>query len=204
MTAPILVHHRVNRAAGISALPAGRGAEIDVRSRGSALVCAHDLFGDGEPLEAILNAWCAGDRGSAPLVLNPKEDGLERPLLAACRDRGLLDVVAFVDLTVPTMVRLSREGVPNMMVRVSTYEPLDHARAFAGHATWAWLDCFEGDPPDRAIVRALHALDYRVCVVSPELEGYPTDRIDAFHALLPTLRPTDAVCTRHPDRWSTP
>ncbi|HOI10178.1 MAG TPA: hypothetical protein PK313_06850 [Myxococcota bacterium] len=192
----IRIRHRVNAIDDLAALAPGIGAEIDLRSRGDRIVLNHDPFLDGDDLEAWLDRWADGTpRGT--LVLNPKEDGLEDRVRAALGARGVDDWF-FLDLPVPTMVRLAcREGEPRVAVRASEWEPIEAARAFAGRAAWAWLDSFTGAPPPVDVARAL-AADFRVCLVSPELQRQPADRIDAFLHLAPHLA---AVCTKHPERW---
>jgi len=191
-----LIRHRVNAIDDLASLAPGLGAEIDLRSRGDRVVLNHDAFADGDDLEAWLDRWADGTpRGT--LVLNPKEDGLEDRVLAALRDRDLSDWF-FLDLPVPTMVRLAcRLDEPRVAVRVSEWEPVEAARAFRGRAAWAWLDSFTGAPADAATARAL-AADFRVCLVSPELQGHAPERIEAFLPLVPHLA---AVCTKHPERW---
>ena len=83
------------------------------------------------------------------------------------------------------------------MARVSEYEPVGTAERFAGLADWIWLDCFDGMAPSPEIVHHLKK-SFKVCLVSPELQGYPSDQINQF---LPLKSVVDAVCTKVPDRW---
>lgn len=195
--APLLrIRHRVNAIDDLASLAPGLGAEIDLRSRGDRIVLNHDPFADGDGLDAWLDCWADGTpRGT--LVLNPKEDGLEDRVRAALAVRGVEDWF-FLDLPVPTMVRLAiRQGERRVAVRVSEWEPPAAARAFAGRVAWAWLDCFSGVPPTLDDLTAL-ARDFRVCLVSPELQGFPPERIADFLPLVPRAA---AVCTKHPERW---
>lgn len=191
-----IVRHRVNGLAALSAVAPEHGAEIDVRSRAGRLILAHDPHVPGEPLERFLDAWKAqGRRGL--LILNPKEDGLERELLRQLRRRRIENFV-LLDLAAPTLVRLAlRERVGRVAVRVSEHEPESAAAPFAGRARWVWLDSFTGRPPSPALARRLRRA-FKVCLVSPELQGHPRSRIAAYRALRGAV---DAVCTKFPDSW---
>ena len=191
-----VIRHRVNTLDGIRGLAPGLGAEVDLRSDADGILLAHDPFVPGDRLDVFLDRWADGTpRGT--LVLNPKEDGLERVVMDALAFRGIEDWF-MLDLPLPTLVRLAvREGMPRVAVRVSEWEPVEAALAFRGLAKWAWLDSFSGEAPSRETVRAL-ARAFRVCLVSPELQGFPPARIDAFLPLSPDLA---AVCTKHPETW---
>lgn len=197
----------MNTVEGVRALPQAVGAEVDVRLHHGALVCAHDPFQPGDVLDDVLAAYVAAGPRGGPLVLNPKETGLEDPLLDLLGRHGLTSPhdVFLLDLTVPALVALTRRGESRVAVRVSEVEPLGHAEAFAGRARWAWLDCFDGVPAAMETVGALHEMEFRVCLVSPELEGYPAARIAAFQQLADACDPVrDAVCTKHPAAWGAP
>lgn len=195
----IHIQHRVNRIDELDCLAPGLGAEIDLRSRGNEVILAHDAFSDGYRLGPWLDAWVAGPRRGT-LVLNPKEDGLEDLVLGALDERGILDFF-LLDLALPTLIRLAVRGSETRIAwRVSRYEPPEPALAMAGRVDWVWLDCFDGRPPSADVISSLTAC-FRVCLVSPELQGYPSDRIDEF---LPLSGSVDAVCTKHPERWGFP
>lgn len=195
----LIVRHRVNTLAALAELPMDEGAEFDIRSDGGRLVMHHDPHTPGDDLVAWLDAWAEAEREGL-LVFNPKEDGLEGELLRLADERGLTNFF-LLDLTMPTTVRLTvREGVRQVAVRVSEYEPVALADRFEGLADWVWLDSFSGEPPALDVVRSL-AGRFRICLVSPELQKYAPETITRFHALRPHL---DAVCTKHPHLWETP
>lgn len=189
-----IIRHRVNDVAELRRLDPRLGAEIDIRSRGDRLVLAHEPHAAGDSLERWLDVY-ARDRPDRTLILNPKEDGLDGRVLRLLAERGLRRFF-FLDLTYPAIVRLCvRGGERRAALRVSEYEPASAARLLAGKAEWVWLDCFSGRPSPAAAARALRR-DFRVCLVSPELEGYGPERIARFRGV-----PADAVCTKHPERW---
>ncbi len=194
----LVVHHRINAAAGLSGIPSSDGAEVDLRTDAGHIILSHELFAPGDPLDAYLDVY--GPRRRAPLILNVKEDLLETHAAEMCRQRAI-DNYFFLDCTIPTLVRLANGGVPQLAVRVSAYEPIELARTLRGKVDWAWLDCFGGAPLDAALVREVQQLGYRVCLVSPELHGFG-DRLDDHLPLRGVLRDIDAVCTKHSVRWT--
>ena len=193
-----IIRHRVNTIAELDAVDPAHGVEIDIRSNGRRLVLAHDPFVDGESLDDYLGRYAAlGRRGL--VIFNPKEDGLETEILSRARQAGLARFF-LLDLALPTLVRLAAAGRERAVaVRVSEYEPAEAARRFAGLAEWVWLDCFSGEPASPATVREL-GRSFHICLVSPELQGYPPAAIARF---LPLRDEVEAVCTKHPARWGT-
>ncbi len=194
-----IIRHRVNTCAELTKVAPKWGCEIDLRTRGSEIILNHEAFADGDKFSDFAAAWATGGpRGT--LILNPKEDGLEDKTLETLK-RHRIENYFFLDLTLPTTVRLTmRESNRHVAVRVSEYESADNALRFAGKADWAWVDCFAGEPLPTAVFEALKG-KFRLCLVSPELQGYPPSRIGSFLSLRTRL---DAVCTKHPDIWSQP
>jgi hypothetical protein len=62
-----------------------------------------------------------------------------------------------------------------------------------------WVDCFAEWPSDAAAWAKI-AERFKVCLVSPELQGHGTDAIARFRAGLGDRR-WDAACTKRPDLW---
>jgi hypothetical protein len=191
-----VVRHRINRISELKKLGAGLGAEIDIRSRGGRLILNHEPHANGDSLNAFLDVYAAQRRGRL-LILNPKEDGLESEILKQLRRRKIENYF-FLDLTIPTTVRLSKQREKRLAIRVSEFEPLEFALRFKNRASWIWLDCFSGQPPAVSLAKRL-SRHFRICLVSPELEGYSEARIDQFRRLTAVA---DAVCTKFPDRWA--
>jgi hypothetical protein len=189
-----IIRHRVNSVGEFRRLDPRDGAEVDIRSRRGRLILAHDPHVEGPSLERCLDVFARTHRDRL-LILNPKEDGLDAQILPLLAERGI-ERIFLLDLTFPSIVRLSvRGGEARVALRVSEYEPACAARPLKRWADWAWLDCFSGRPASPAAVRALRR-SFRVCLASPELEGYPPERIKLFRRL-----PADAVCTKHPELW---
>lgn len=189
----LLVEHRVNTIEHLRQIPSDRGVEIDVRDYDGDLVLAHDPLQAGEPLDRLLDEY-----RHAMLIVNVKCDGLEREIAARLAARGIDDYF-LLDCANPTLVGLVRSGMRRVAVRYSEFEPVELALAFAGLAEWVWVDCFDRLPLD-AGSHALLREHFKICVVSPELQGHPKEEIARYREALATL-PVDAVCTDLCDEW---
>lgn len=191
-----LVAHRVNDIGRLEGLPPELGAEIDLRTVGGRIVLHHEVYEKGPAFEDFVEVY-ARTRRDRLLILNPKEDGLDAEVLAVLKKAGVGNFF-FLDLSFPSIVRMCvRGGEKRAALRVSEYEPAEAAMSLAGRAAWVWQDCFDGKPADAGQVRRLREA-FKVCLVSPELEGYPKERIADFRHL---AEDADAVCTKHPDLW---
>ena len=194
----IIVGHRRNTVAELGETPSHLGVEIDVRSSRGRLVLNHDPFQGGEDFEGWLERY-----SHRLLVLNVKEDGLEDRVRALLGPRGIEDYF-FLDQPFPTLLRTARAGDPRCALRYSEYESLETVLALEGVVRWVWVDCFTRCPLDGAGAAALRAAGFRICLVSPELQGR-TDPAEAL-ALQGQLRlegiVPDAVCTKVPASWA--
>ncbi|TXI46010.1 MAG: hypothetical protein E6Q50_15645 [Lysobacter sp.] len=193
----ILVRHRRNTAEDLRATPVEYGVELDLRSYGDRLIVHHDAFVDGEDFERWLDAY-----RHRLLILNVKEEGLEQRLIALMRERGIEDWF-FLDQSFPFLIRTARMGESRCAVRVSEFESIDTALTLAGQVDWVWVDCFTRFPLDRAQAERLRGAGFKLCLVSPELQGREAaTEIPALRALLAREGiVADAVCTKEPALW---
>jgi len=193
----LLVAHRRNSAAELTATPAEYGVEMDIRSHGDRLVVTHEPFDAGVDLEDWLDGYA-----HAFLVANVKEEGRGQRVGAALGARGIQEW-AYLDQSFPFLVRTLRRGEDRSMVRVSEYEAVATALALQPRARWVWLDSFTGALPPREDLAALAGAGYRVMVVSPELQGRdPEPEVGHIRAALREAGlALDAVCTKRPELW---
>lgn len=193
----ILISHRRNTLEELEATPTRYGVEVDIRSHGERLIIHHDPFVEG----ADFLDWIAAYR-HGPLILNVKEEGLERRLLEIMAARGIEDFF-FLDQSFPFLIRTSRAGERRCAARVSEFEHVETALTLAGMIDWIWVDCFTRFPLDRGGYDRLKAAGFKLCLVSPELQGRQAEAgIPAMAAELEALSMTmDAVCTKRMDLW---
>jgi len=192
-----LISHRRNTLAELIATPEQYGIEVDIRSYGDKLVIHHDPFVEGEHFES----WIAQYRHGT-LILNVKEEGLEARLIDLMKAHGIDDYF-FLDQSFPFLVKWSRLGEHRCAVRVSEFESVETALSLAGKVDWVWVDCFTRFPLDDGDAARLKDAGFRLCLVSPELQG--RDAALEIPQMIRLLAEqgivADAVCTKRPDLW---
>jgi hypothetical protein len=193
----MIVRHRRNSREQLDETPAELGVEVDIRSRGEELIVHHDPFADGERFDDWLSAF-----RHRLLILNVKEEGLEGKLSRLMAARGIREYF-FLDQSFPFLVRTANGGERRCAVRVSEFESIETALALAGRIDWVWVDCFTRFPLDGTQARRLQQAGFRLCLVSPELQG--RNAAAEIAAMRNELRRedicADAVCTREPKLW---
>ena len=194
-----IIRHRRNTLAELRATPAEYGVEVDIRSdvRAQRLIIHHDPLSAGEAFEP----WLAEYRHGT-LILNVKEEGLESRLLGMMQAAGI-ERFFFLDQSFPFLLKTARAHESRCAVRVSEFESIETALALAGLVQWVWVDCFTRFPLTAADVQRLKEANFKLCLVSPELQGRdPELEIPALRAQLEALNTElDAVCTKVPERW---
>ncbi|MBI2603165.1 MAG: hypothetical protein HYW48_08920 [Deltaproteobacteria bacterium] len=201
MPSPIFIEHRINSIAALAGVHKDHGVEIDLRSdvgNIGKLHLSHDPWIRGDDFDDWLREYVGlGIKG--PLILNTKEDGLEQAVL----DRMELATIRnffFLDTALPTLVKWSLKMRRDCFaLRLSQHEPAAPLDSFKGRAKWVWVDCFDGVPLTADILRNI-SNDFKLCIVSPELQQRPIDEVAKFSALLPFA---SAVCTKDHRVWET-
>ena len=188
-----IYRHRVNTIADLDATPASLGIEFDLRSDGSRVIVTHDPFTDGPKIEEFFPRI-----GKRPCIFNVKCEGIEERVGSLAKAHGIEDYF-FLDLSIPAAVKLWRKGEKRIGVRYSEIEPVEAALAWAGKAEWAWVDCFTDFPADEIAWRKI-AEAFRVCLVSPELQGHGVEAIASARKRL-AGRTYHAACSKRPDLW---
>lgn len=189
-----LYRHRVNTVTDLEGVPEDMGIEFDLRSSGDEVLVTHDPFTSGPTIEEFFPRI-----GRRPCIFNVKCEGIEARVASLAADHGIQDWF-MLDLSVPAAVKLWRAGERRIAVRYSEMEPVEGVLAWKGRASWVWVDCFDRFPTDEpAWSRVAEA--FRVCLVSPELQGHGDEKWDALVRSLEGRR-YDAVCTKTPARWS--
>lgn len=195
----IVISHRRNTIAELKSTPKRLGIEVDIRSRGNDLIVHHDAFADGEKFETWISAF-----NHNTLILNVKEEGLETRLLAVMKSHGIENFF-FLDQSFPFLMKVTRAGESRCAVRVSEFESIDTALSLKGQVDWIWVDCFN---PGLWIsgndVRRLQDAGFRLCLVSPELQGrIEREELKNVQARLRAEAIImDAVCTKLPAQWA--
>lgn len=192
-----LIAHRRNTVSELLATPARYGVEVDIRSCGEQLIIHHDPFRAGESFDDWLAAYRHGT-----LILNVKEEGLEARLIALMAAHGIEDYF-FLDQSFPFLVKWATAGERRCAVRVSEFESIETALSLVGQVDWVWVDCFTHFPLSRDDADRLHGAGFKLCLVSPELQGRNAEteipllarQLDERNVI------ANAVCTKRPDLW---
>jgi hypothetical protein len=187
------IAHRINTVAQLENVPTNQGIELDIRADGNQLILHHDPFQKGEVLEDLLKKY-----NHQCIILNTKCEGMEKEILTLMKKYSIKNYF-FLDLSLPFLVKYANKGIKDIAVRYSEYEPIEFALAFAGKVDWVWVDCFTHLPLDAATYQKLKE-HFKICLVSPELQGYDTERIAVFKEQIKEMN-IDAVCTKRPDLW---
>lgn len=192
------IAHRVNSVAELKQLPKEYGVELDLRDGlDGRIYIQHNPFEPGEDFETYLEHYHHGT-----MILNIKSERIELKILEML---PMYDVKSyfFLDSSFPMIWLLSNQGEKNVALRISEVEGLDTARNMAGKVGWIWVDCFTRIPIGKKEADELHSLGYKLCMVSPELEGREQD-IKSYREQLESQGiAMDAVCTKvyNIDRW---
>ncbi len=192
-----IIAHRRNTLQQLDATPVHYGVEVDIRSVKQQLVIHHDPYVGGESFDAWIAAYRHGT-----LVLNVKEEGLEQRLISLMQEHRIDDYF-FLDQSLPFLVKWAKAGQRRAAVRVSEFEPVASALTLSGQLDWAWIDCFTRFPLTARDAARLRDAGFRLCLVSPELQGRDAVTGIAQLAALLVSRgiAADAVCTKRPDLW---
>lgn len=204
----IYIQHRVNTVAALQDVPTEYGIETDIRYHENTLILHHDPFhhheGKVETFEALLRAW----HHKGPMILNIKTEGIEQACIELMNRYGISNWF-FLDLSMPYFVLYSNYAQEqkfagftkeHLCVRFSDRENIAYALGFAQCAGWVWVDYFRHLSLNEGTAAELKTAGFKICLVSPELQKHPRERIDEFKRQLTGIE-IDAVCTKYPHLW---
>jgi hypothetical protein len=182
------IAHRILTLEQVAMLAPTTPIEFDVRDSGGRLLVTHDPFTTGIDLEEFLPAV----KGRF-LIVNVKSEGIEYRILDLLKANSI-ESFFFLDCSIPMMKSLSAAGETRLAIRYSELESLDTVFKWRGRAQWVWVDCFYSCWITGDDIRHLQSQGFKVCLVSPELQGRPHEIHPFAHRILET--PPDAVCCK--------
>ena len=192
------IAHRINTVEELKNLPRKYGVELDLRDDlNGRIYIQHNPFEPGEDFENYLKEYHHGT-----MILNVKSERIELKILEMLPKYDVKSYF-FLDSSFPMIWLLSNQGERNVALRISEVEGLDTARNMAGKIDWIWVDCFSKIPINKAQADELKSLGYKLCFVSPELEGRDKD-IEAYKKQIADEGIAfDAICTKsyNIERW---
>ncbi len=193
-----LIRHRINTVQDLKTVSHEMGVELDLREgcdgqNSGKIILQHDPFKEGESFEDYLKQYRHG-----LMILNIKTEGIESAVLELVKKYKVKDYF-FLDVAFPAMMKLVLKGEKQIAVRFSEHEPVEQCLALRGLVDWVWADCFTRLPFTPESYTALKG-SFKICLVSPELQNHPKERILEFKNELKRY-PIDAVCTKYPELW---
>jgi hypothetical protein len=193
----LYIAHRINDINQLKQTPSEMGVEIDIRSNGQDLILQHDPFTAGTKFYDWLKCY-----KHQLIILNIKEEGLEERILSYLNEFNIKNYF-FLDQSFPFLVKSARQGQKQSAVRVSEYESIKTVINLARQVNWVWIDYFTKFSLDPFEINELKQLDFKLCMVSPELQGYdPEIEISKLaHLFNSSQIALDAICTKRPDIW---
>jgi hypothetical protein len=187
------IKHRINTIEELKSTPIDLGVEVDLRYDGDDIILHHDPYSKGQLFEDYLKHY-----KHRFIVLNVKSEGIEKKILQILNKFNIQDYF-FLDLSLPYLIKYMNSGETKIAVRFSEHEPMEFVLKFKNKVEWVWVDCFTKFPLDHDAYNKLSPF-FKFCLVSPELQGHPTDWVTKFKAKTSTMK-IDAVCTKKPELW---
>lgn len=187
------IAHRINTIGELNQTPTKYGVEIDIRDYGRKLILQHDPFTKGEEFEEYLKCYNHGT-----MILNVKSERIEIRIIELLMKYNITNYF-FLDSSFPMIYLLSKTGERNIALRYSEIEGMDTILKMKGKVAWIWVDCFTKFPLSINDYKKLNK-HFRLCMVSPELQGHPLSYIDDFAKKIEHI-PVHAICTKRIDLW---
>lgn len=185
------IAHRINSMQELKSIPVEYGVELDLRDDLTGRIyIQHNPFEPGEDFEEYLAQYSHGT-----MILNIKSERIELKILELLRKYNI-EKYFFLDSSFPMIKLLSDQGENKIALRFSEFEGLDTLVAMQGKIQWVWVDCFSRLPLDRDIYKKIKELGYKICIVSPELQGQPEKLVEYKEQLRKENIQPDAICTK--------
>ena len=191
-----IISHRVNTIESLKDTPFEFGVEIDIRTYGRKLILAHEPFSDGTDFLKWIKYYSHGT-----LILNIKEEGLENFILKIMKESNIKNFF-FLDQSLPFLIKTIKSGERRSAVRLSEYESIETVLKFTGIIDWVWVDCFNNFSISKAQYKKLKESGFKLCLVSPELQGHNKSMINEFKEVMQQEKIFfDAICTKYSEMW---
>lgn len=192
------IAHRINTVEELKQIPDDVGVELDLRDAADERIyIQHDPFVPGEDFENYLRSYHHGC-----MILNVKSERIEYKILDMLRQYKVENYF-FLDSSFPMIYALSKEGESGIAIRFSEYEGMDTIRSMSEKVKWIWIDSFQTLSLTKEQYREMKRLGYKLCLVSPELQGRDADIERYIDYLNQNQIFVDAICTKvyNIERW---
>ena len=188
--------HRVNTINYLKKVPKEFGVEVDIRSFNNKVIISHEPLLNGIQFEDWMSFY-----EHDFLILIIKEEGLEKYVLDILKKYKVKNFF-FLDQSFPFLLKTITSGEKRCAIRISEFESIDSAYNLAGRIEWVWIDYFNKFPLNQTEFMRLKKLGYKICIVSPEIQGKEINEIKILkNFLIQNKIYPDAVCTRELGLW---
>ena len=173
------IAHRINKKEELKNLSRKYGVEIDLRDNvDGTIYINHDPFILGENFEDYLKEYNHGT-----MILNIKSERIELKILELLKKYNIKNYF-FLDSSFPMIKLLSDKG------EIDTLEKMQ------GKVNWVWVDCFTKLPINNEIYKKIKDMGYKLCLVSPELQGQ-AEKLELYIKQINKEKiEFDAICTK--------
>ena len=191
----LFICHRINKSSELINVNYDQGIELDLRDYGDSLLLSHDPFNTPENMELFDDFLQKYDKGL--IILNIKSERIEYKILELLKKHGVTDYF-FLDSSFPMIYQLHKIHENNIAIRFSEFESMESVKSVLTMVKWVWVDCFTKFPLDKKSYDTIRNMGLKICLVSPELQGHPIERIQEFKQIIKKNNfKIDAICTKY-------
>lgn len=182
--------HRINTIEELSVIDKCYGVELDLRDYNDDVIVQHDPYKDAITFKKYIKEVTNRD-----MILNIKCEMIERQVIEILKENHYNGNYILLDCSFPMIYSLSRDGNKNIALRFSEFEGLDTLINMKGMIEWVWIDVFTKLPLTIDIYTKIKGLGYKICLVSPELQGREFD-IENYAKEIKDFK-IDAICCKY-------
>ena len=129
------------------------------------------------------------------MILNIKSERIDLRVLELLKKYNIKDYF-FLDSSFPMIKLLTDNGEKKIALRYSEFEGLDTLEKMQEKVDWVWVDCFTKLPLNNEIYNKIKKMGYKLCLVSPELQGQP-EKIEKYAEQIKKEKIIfDSICTK--------
>lgn len=194
----LFCNHRINTINELKEIDTKYGIECDVREYNKSLILSHDPYLEGEYFKDFIKNF-----KHKFIIINIKSMGISFDILNILIENNITNYF-FLDLSVPEIILLKNK-TNKIAVRLSEYEPLEQVLLYKNIASWVWIDCFNDLYLDINKYKILKDNNFKICLVSPELQYKDTEEIIKYKNILYEKNIfVDMICTKKQniEKWS--
>tara|TARA_B110001450_G_scaffold254674_1_gene280519 strand:+ start:469 stop:1086 length:618 start_codon:yes stop_codon:yes gene_type:complete len=193
----LFINHRINTSEELENVKFNYGVELDLRDKDNEIIIAHDPFEDGEKFIDYLEKYDQQNLNKNLMILNVKSERIEYKVLELIKKYNIENYF-FLDSSFPMIYQLNKFGEKNIAIRFSEFESIESVKLVKDMVKWVWVDCFTKFPLDAKTYNKIKNFGLKICLVSPELQGYNIERIQEFKEIIKNnYFEIDAVCTKY-------